>query len=94
MDALSLRERVTADLAGAPDGGIGPVPSVRCTMAQIERWHIARAIEHHTGNITEVAAMLDMKVRTLKDKIAKYGLDDRARWKTERMARRLERKYG
>ncbi|HEY0455546.1 MAG TPA: sigma-54 dependent transcriptional regulator [Verrucomicrobiae bacterium] len=43
------------------------------TLSEIERQHILMALEHCKGNRTHAAKMLDISIRTLRNKLNEYG---------------------
>ena len=46
-----------------------------CTLEEMERRHVRRALEHHDGNITHAAEALGITRTTLRKKIKDYGLE-------------------
>jgi len=43
------------------------------TLSEIEKQHILMALEHCKGNRTHAAKMLDISIRTLRNKLNEYG---------------------
>jgi DNA-binding NtrC family response regulator len=53
----------------ASRGESGKLP----TLAEIEKNHILSALNHCKGNRTHAASMLDISIRTLRNKLHEYG---------------------
>jgi two-component system, NtrC family, response regulator AtoC len=51
-------------------GGIGLVGK----LSEIERDHILRSLAHNGGNRTRTAEMLDISIRTLRNRLSEYGV--------------------
>jgi DNA-binding NtrC family response regulator len=47
--------------------------SSESTLAEVEKWHILSVLEHNEGNRTRAAKMLDISIRTLRNKLNEYG---------------------
>jgi DNA-binding NtrC family response regulator len=72
IEPSHLPKEITAATAGrtpAPDGDGLAVPP----LAEIEKRHIRRALEHCRGNKTQAAKLLGITRLTLRTKIADYG---------------------
>lgn len=61
--------RASADAAA---GTTGPVNGFR-TLSDLERDHIFAALDHCKGNRTHAARMLDVSIRTLRNKLHEYN---------------------
>ena len=59
----------TLATASIPAVGDGHLPS----LAEIEKQHILAALEHCKGNRTHAAKMLDVSIRTLRNKLHEYN---------------------
>ena len=44
-----------------------------CTLSQLERQHILAALERSKGNRTHAAKLLDISIRTLRNKLNEYS---------------------
>jgi DNA-binding NtrC family response regulator len=66
--ALSALAPDTASSAGAKPGAEGGFPS----LAELEKQHILAALEHCKGNRTHAARLLDISIRTLRNKLHEY----------------------
>ena len=60
-----------ASLSGATDSG----PR---TLAEVERLHILRALQECNGNRTHAAKMLDISIRTLRNKLSEYSMKEQS----------------
>jgi len=67
--ALSSATSVASDAYAAAATGTGEFP----TLAEIEKRHILAALERSKGNRTHAAKMLDISIRTLRNKLNEYG---------------------
>ncbi|HEX4342649.1 MAG TPA: helix-turn-helix domain-containing protein, partial [Verrucomicrobiae bacterium] len=54
---------------GAAANGNGNFP----TLADLEKQHIFAALEHCKGNRTHAAKLLDVSIRTLRNKLHEYN---------------------
>jgi len=61
------------ELVERSDGAGGENPFL--SLQEIEKWHIARVLDHSAGNRTQAAAVLGISRRTLYRKIREYQLD-------------------
>ncbi len=43
------------------------------TLAEVEKWHILSVLEKSEGNRTKAAKLLDISIRTLRNKLNEYG---------------------
>jgi two-component system response regulator AtoC len=59
--------------AGAAGGGGGSAGLPRVTLADLERMAIEQALQDHGGNRKDAAAALGIGLRTLYDKLRRYG---------------------
>jgi two-component system response regulator FlrC len=66
--ALSALAPDTVSSAGAKPGAEGGFPS----LAELEKQHILAALEHCKGNRTHAARLLDISIRTLRNKLHEY----------------------
>jgi DNA-binding NtrC family response regulator len=64
-------EHLTLDLQGSQPGGMATDPTV--SLAEVERRHILRVLEHFDGNRSAAARSLGIGRRTLYDKLARYS---------------------
>ena len=62
--------KAPAGVAGLPENMAG------CTIAEMEREVILKTLESQGGNRTTTAEILDISVRTLRNKLAQYGKMD------------------
>ena len=62
---------IAPDQATEEDGGI-------LTMDELEKNHILRALESTNGNRTKTSELLDINVRTLRNKIRQYKIEGEA----------------
>jgi len=61
---------------GAPEAGDG-APTVGTTMRDMERQLIQRTLDGTGGNRTKAAKLLGISLRTLRNKLNEFGLQDR-----------------
>jgi DNA-binding NtrC family response regulator len=66
--AISTPTPVPSPIAGANPGAAGEFPS----LTEMERHHILAALERCKGNRTHAARMLDISIRTLRNKLHEY----------------------
>jgi len=62
--------------ASANPGGVREVPGQSNgfpTLAELEKHHIFAALDHCKGNRTHTAKMLDVSIRTLRNKLHEYN---------------------
>jgi len=70
------RDAITADDLALLPGGVGePTASTPTTVSEAERDAISRALAATSGNRRLAAARLGIGLRTLYDKLKRYGLD-------------------
>lgn len=67
--SISTASTVSAAYAAAAAATASDVP----TLAEIEKRHILAALERSKGNRTHAAKMLDISIRTLRNKLNEYG---------------------
>jgi DNA-binding NtrC family response regulator len=66
----------SAPEAAVPAGGLTAVPGQANgfpTLAELEKHHIFAALDHCKGNRTHTAKMLDVSIRTLRNKLHEYN---------------------
>jgi DNA-binding NtrC family response regulator len=66
--AISTPTPVPSPIAGAKPGAAGEFPS----LTEMEKHHILAALERCKGNRTHAARMLDISIRTLRNKLHEY----------------------
>jgi two-component system response regulator HydG len=54
------------------------VPPVEMTLEELERLHILRCLEHFDGNKTRAAQSLGITIKTLYNKLHRYGILDKS----------------
>lgn len=59
-------EAIATPTAAAPGNGI-------VTLEEIEKRHILATLEHTKGNRTRAAELLQISIRTLRNKLNEYG---------------------
>jgi two-component system response regulator HydG len=69
---MSLREQTKATLILS-----GP-PPVEMALDELERIHILRCLEHFEGNKTRAAQSLGITIKTLYNKLHRYGILDKS----------------
>jgi DNA-binding NtrC family response regulator len=74
-DAIGV-EHLPAELGGGAEPASGPVldPDRILTLEEVEKRHVARALEAKDGNRSQTAIALGISRSTLIEKIKKYGL--------------------
>lgn len=78
LDALppQLQAEPEPESPAAPSlGPVGDVLSIPVAVAQLERQFIEAALQRTDGNRTHAAALLEISLRSLQQKIAHYGID-------------------
>src|SRR5262249_12138121 len=60
-------------LAPKPGGAALSHGSEFCTLSQLEKRHILAALEKSKGNRTHAAKLLDISIRTLRNKLNEYS---------------------
>ena len=70
------RDDLPRELTGARTGAPSPdgEPAELCSLEELERQAIARAIDHFGGNLSDVARLLGIGRSTLYRKLEQYGL--------------------
>ncbi len=71
---MSIR---TAEAAKKETAMAGP-PPVEMPLEQLERIHILRCLDHHEGNKTRAAQSLGITIKTLYNKLHRYGILDKS----------------
>lgn len=82
---------VAGPVGAVPSRWIGTcqVPGVEATLADVERFHIARVLDRCSGVITTAAKSLGIAPDTLLTRMRRLKLDVRDEWKTRRMQQRM-----
>jgi transcriptional regulator with PAS, ATPase and Fis domain len=82
IERLMLMGTGTAAISGEEVRAMLPAPlsesetgqRSKCSLEDIERWHIERVLEAHDGNKSQAAKTLEIDYKTLLSKLKKYGL--------------------
>jgi DNA-binding NtrC family response regulator len=73
---LVVSEPASADAGAARPAEIPAVPGQRngvATLAELEKNHIFTVLDHCKGNRTHAAKLLDVSIRTLRNKLHEYN---------------------
>ncbi len=60
-----------------PDGTLTGAPPVEMSLEELERVHILRCLSHFDGNKTRAAQSLGITIKTLYNKLHRYGILDK-----------------
>lgn len=60
-----------------PDGTLTGAPPVEMSLEELERIHILRCLSHFDGNKTRTAQSLGITIKTLYNKLHRYGILDK-----------------
>ena len=71
---LSIRNAEKLKLENEMSGA----PPVEMPLEQLERIHILRCLDHHEGNKTRAAQSLGITIKTLYNKLHRYGILDKS----------------
>jgi DNA-binding NtrC family response regulator len=61
-----------------PDGTLNGAPPVEMSLDELERIHILRCLSHFDGNKTRAAQSLGITIKTLYNKLHRYGILDKS----------------
>lgn len=60
------------------EGNLSSAPPVEMPLEELERIHILRCLNHHEGNKTRTAQSLGITIKTLYNKLHRYGILDKS----------------
>ncbi len=73
-----LPASIRSPLNGRKDLKSNEMPPVEMTLEALERLHILRCLEHFDGNKTRAAQSLGITIKTLYNKLHRYGILDKS----------------
>jgi len=73
-----LPPSIRNSLNGRKDLKSNELPPIETTLEELERMHILRCLEHFDGNKTRAAQSLGITIKTLYNKLHRYGILDKS----------------
>jgi transcriptional regulator with PAS, ATPase and Fis domain len=78
IQLADLPTSIRSPLSGRKDLKSKDMPPVEMTLEELERLHILRCLEHFDGNKTRAAQSLGITIKTLYNKLHRYGILDKS----------------